>query len=83
MNATATGPFLPALTAREREVLELLSTGAGYTEIARELAVSLNTVRSHIRSLYDKCGVENRAEAVNMGWNLGLLSAPRARGQPG
>jgi LuxR family maltose regulon positive regulatory protein len=74
MDAVATAPLLPMLTAREREVLELLSTGAGYAEIGRELAVSVNTVRSHIRSLYDKCGVANRAEAVNMGWHLGLIA---------
>jgi DNA-binding NarL/FixJ family response regulator len=70
----ASGLSLPALTAREREVLELLSTGASYADIARELAISVNTVRSYIRSLYDKCGVENRAEVVNLAWNLGLLA---------
>jgi DNA-binding NarL/FixJ family response regulator len=68
----------PALTARERDVLELLSTGANYAEIARELGIRLNTVRSHIRSLYDKCGVMNRAEAVNLAWNAGLLGRPRS-----
>jgi DNA-binding NarL/FixJ family response regulator len=64
---------VPVLTARERQVLHLLSTGGGYAEIARELAIGLNTVRTHVRSLYDKLGVENRAEAVNLGWFLGLL----------
>jgi DNA-binding NarL/FixJ family response regulator len=63
----------PVLTAREASVLELLATGFSYAEIARELAVGLNTVRTHIRSLYDKLAVENRAEAVNLGWNVGLL----------
>jgi DNA-binding NarL/FixJ family response regulator len=64
---------LPALTGREAEVLELLSTGASYAEVARELAVQINTIRTHVRSLYEKLGVRNRAEAVNLGWNLGLL----------
>jgi DNA-binding NarL/FixJ family response regulator len=68
------GPSPSALTAREREVLALLSTGASYGDIARDLAISVNTVRSYIRSLYEKCGVANRAEAVNRAWNLGLLA---------
>jgi DNA-binding NarL/FixJ family response regulator len=67
----------PALTARERAVLEALSTGGSYAEIARELSIEVNTVRTHIRSLYDKCGVENRAEAVDFAWRVGLLGAPR------
>jgi len=68
------GPSLPELTTREREVLQLLSTGASYAEIARELAISVNTVRSYIRSLYEKFGVENRAEIVNLAWLSGLLA---------
>jgi DNA-binding NarL/FixJ family response regulator len=64
---------LPAITPRETSVLDLLATGGGYAEIARELKIELNTVRTHVRSLYEKLGVENRAEAVNIAWNLGLL----------
>jgi DNA-binding NarL/FixJ family response regulator len=63
----------PHLTSREAAVLEHLATGASYAEIGRELEVQLNTVRTHIRSLYDKLGVENRAEAVNLAWNLSIL----------
>jgi DNA-binding NarL/FixJ family response regulator len=66
----------PPLTPKERAVLELLATGGGYSAIAAELGIQLNTVRSHIRSLYDKLGVENRAEAVNLAWNSGLLRGP-------
>lgn len=69
--------FAPSLTRREREVLELLSTGANYAEIGRELAIGINTVRSYIRSLYEKCGVANRTEAVNVAWNAGLLDRDR------
>ena len=64
---------MPALTPRERDVLMLLSTGAKYAEIGSELGIGTNTVRSHIRSLYDKCGVQNGAEAVSLAWSLGLL----------
>lgn len=65
----------PALTPRQSAVLELLSTGASYCEIGRDLGMKVNTVRTHIRSLYDKLGVENRAEAVNLAWARGLLRA--------
>jgi DNA-binding NarL/FixJ family response regulator len=64
---------LPSLTPRETEVLGLLATGGSYVEIAGDLGVELNTVRTHIRSIYEKLGVENRAEAVNLSWRLGLL----------
>jgi DNA-binding NarL/FixJ family response regulator len=63
----------PSLTPRESAVLELISTGASYPEIGRDLGIEINTVRTHVRSLYDKMGVENRAEAVNLGWTLGFL----------
>jgi DNA-binding NarL/FixJ family response regulator len=63
----------PHLTSREAAVLEHLATGASYAEIGRELEVGINTVRTHIRSLYEKLGVENRAEAVNLAWNLSIL----------
>lgn len=63
----------PVLTVRQSEVLTLLATGAGYAEIARELRIGINTVRTHVMSLYEQMGVENRAEAVNLAWRLGLL----------
>jgi DNA-binding NarL/FixJ family response regulator len=64
---------LPSLTPKEKDVLETLASGGSYSEIAGALGVKVNTVRTHIRSLYEKLGVENRAEAVNLGWSLGLL----------
>jgi DNA-binding NarL/FixJ family response regulator len=64
---------IPALTPRELQVLESLSSGGGYAEVARDLGVEVNTVRTHVRALYRKLGVENRAEAVNLGWSHGLL----------
>jgi LuxR family maltose regulon positive regulatory protein len=73
--STTDRPRRSGLTPKEHLVLELLATGAGYAEIARSLDIELNTVRTHVRSLYDKLGVQNRAEAVNLGWSLGLLHA--------
>lgn len=53
------------LTAREREVLDLLATGQRVKEIATGLNVSSNTVRTHIRHIYEKLQVQGRVEAVN------------------
>jgi DNA-binding NarL/FixJ family response regulator len=55
---------LSVLTAREREVLELLATGSLYKEIGDRLGVSLDTVRSHLRKIYEKLHVHSRTEAV-------------------
>ena len=62
------------LTAREREVLELLGRGLSNRLIARELHISEHTVKFHISSLYAKLGVNNRAEAVSRGARYGLIS---------
>jgi DNA-binding NarL/FixJ family response regulator len=55
---------LAALTERERAVLELLSKGFLYKEIAERLAISLDTVRTHLRKVYEKLHVHSRTEAV-------------------
>lgn len=68
--------IVPRLTPKELAVLELLAIGHSYSGIAGELAVKPNTIRTHIRSLYDKLGVTNRAEAINLGWRLRLLREP-------
>jgi DNA-binding NarL/FixJ family response regulator len=52
------------LTAREEEVLVLLSKGYANKEIAERLAVSVDTVRSHLKHIYEKMHVRSRAEAV-------------------
>ena len=62
------------LTAREREVLELLSQGFSNRLIAGELHISEHTVKFHISSLYAKLAVSNRAEAVSQGARRGLIS---------
>lgn len=55
---------LETLTEREREVLQLLAEGALYKEIAAKLGISMDTVRSHIRKVYEKLHVHSRTEAV-------------------
>jgi DNA-binding NarL/FixJ family response regulator len=53
------------LTAREKEVLELLSKGLLYKEIAAQLFISIDTVKRHCFNIYEKLHVSNRTEAIN------------------
>lgn len=54
------------LTDRELELLEQLSKGLLYKEIARELDITVGTVKQHIHKIYDKLQVNNRTEAINL-----------------
>jgi DNA-binding NarL/FixJ family response regulator len=62
-------PELATLTDREGEVLVALSQGQQYKEIADALGISINTVRKHIKAIYEKLHVNSRADAVT---KLGL-----------
>ena len=62
--ASADGDETP-LTAREREVIELVSAGATNQEIANALVISESTVKSHVKHILRKLGAANRAEAVS------------------
>ncbi|MBB4140059.1 response regulator transcription factor [Microbacterium invictum] len=62
-----------AVSAREVEVLAALAQGATRTEIAQRLFVSVNTVKSHQRSLYRKFEVNTKADAIREGHRRGLL----------
>jgi len=53
------------LTTRETEILDLLSQGLFYKEIAGKLSISTGTVRQHIHNIYEKLHVQTRIEAVN------------------
>jgi DNA-binding NarL/FixJ family response regulator len=57
-------PEIENLSKREQEVLELLAKGYRYKEIADALNMGFDTVRSHLRSIYDKLHVHSRTEAV-------------------
>src|SRR5688572_8982364 len=59
-------PQIELLSPREKEVLQLLSEGLLYKEIAEQLSISIATVRQHIHKIYDKLHVQNRTEALNM-----------------
>ncbi len=53
------------LTNREKEILKQLSKGLRYKEIAIELNISMDTVRTHTRHIYEKLQVQSRTEAIN------------------
>lgn len=53
-----------ALTAREKTLLIALAKGRTNTELANELNISINTVKFHLRNLYEKLGLKNRAQAI-------------------
>ncbi|MEM8907822.1 MAG: response regulator transcription factor, partial [Bacteroidota bacterium] len=56
---------LELLGPREREVLDYLSKGLLYKEIATEMGITIGTVKQHIHSIYQKLHVQNRTEAIN------------------
>ena len=70
-------PLLEPLSGSETRVLRYLPTNLSAPEIARELSVSPNTVKTHIRHLYAKFGTHHRAEAVDLARALGLLAPAR------
>jgi LuxR family maltose regulon positive regulatory protein len=63
------------LTARERAVLRLLPTLRSFEEIAEDLTVSANTVKTHVRAIYTKLGVTRRRDAVAVAVARGLLES--------
>jgi LuxR family maltose regulon positive regulatory protein len=82
--ATAEGaavaqPLIEPLSDRELEVLRLLETDLGGPDIARELLVSLSTVRTHTQNIYAKLGVNSRRAAIRRAAELDLLTRTRDR----
>jgi DNA-binding NarL/FixJ family response regulator len=53
------------LSTREQEVLALLAEGYSYSGLAGQLGITVNTVRNHIRAIYEKLHVHSRSEAVS------------------
>jgi NarL family two-component system response regulator LiaR len=79
--AQAPAPFAPntarqqtlGITARELEILALIARGLSNREIATQLFVSENTVKTHCARTFDKLGAARRTQAVQRGKELGLL----------
>lgn len=61
------------LTNREKEILQLLSKGNSFKLIAAELCISIDTVRTHIKRIYDKLHVQSQIEAVSKAINERLV----------
>lgn len=61
------------LTAREKEILQSLSKGNSFKLIAAELSISLETVRTHIKHIYDKLHVQSQAEAISKAFTEKLI----------
>jgi DNA-binding NarL/FixJ family response regulator len=66
-------PVGETLSAREREVLALVAKGTSNREIARELFISEATVKTHLTHLYGKLGARDRAAAVAVAYDRGIL----------
>lgn len=73
----AHGPV--ALTAREAEVLRLIAEGLSNRAIAERLFLSLETVKTHVRSVLTKLGASNRTEAVMMAYESGFINPRNGR----
>jgi ATP/maltotriose-dependent transcriptional regulator MalT len=61
------------ITRRELEILELIAGGLSNREIAEQLFVSENTVKTHSSRLFDKLSAKRRTQAVQLGKALGLI----------
>ncbi len=75
-DASATKAAEAGLTAKEREVLNLLSAGLSNREIAKELWLSQQTVKFHLSNMYRKLNVKSRTAAIQAAQTRGLISNP-------
>ncbi|MFB0629826.1 response regulator [Streptomyces sp. AB3(2024)] len=87
VNASAGVPAphrdLAALTPREREVLTLMGHGRSNAELAGELTLSEATVKTHVARIFAKLGLRDRAQAVVLAYETGLVTPGSAGGPPG
>jgi len=71
---TSGARILSALSPRETDILTLIAEGLSNKEIARNLEIGPETVKSHLKSVFTKLGVERRAQAVSRAQTLGLVT---------
>lgn len=67
-------PARPALSPRERQVLELLAEGLSVAAVGRQLYISESTTKTHMSKLYEKLGAANRAQALMTALRLGVIT---------
>jgi DNA-binding NarL/FixJ family response regulator len=73
LNTVKTDANIFALTDREKEILQLLSSGLEYKEIGLQINISPNTVKKHCINIYQKLHVNSRAHALRIAYSKGLL----------
>ena len=73
----------PTLTPRQRQVLRLIAEGLDNAEIAQQLAISTRTARSHVSSVLERLGVQNRTQAAVLALKKGMISFLLALGVAG
>jgi DNA-binding NarL/FixJ family response regulator len=73
----AGAPTLAALTGREREVLALIGVGRSNAEIAAELVLGEGTVKTHVNRIFAKLGLRDRAAAIVLAFDTGLVEPRR------
>lgn len=71
-------PAKPALTRRERDVLELMGSGLDAATIAKQLGITLNTCRGYVKAIFAKLGAHSQLEAVVAAVRAGLIAGPRS-----
>jgi LuxR family transcriptional regulator, maltose regulon positive regulatory protein len=62
-----------SLSPRERNILELMGQGQSNKEIARDLGIAPETVKSHVKHIFTKLAVDNRTQAISRAQSLGLV----------
>lgn len=72
-------PTFAALTPRQLEVLQGLSTGLPNKLLCKKLGMTLSTLKTYVKNVYDKLGVHTRVQAVRRGEELGLIDRRRHR----
>jgi ATP/maltotriose-dependent transcriptional regulator MalT len=73
VNANPASTVVESVSPRERNILERIGHGRSNKEIARDLGIAPETVKSHVKNIFVKLAVDRRAQAVSRAQSLGLV----------